>query len=540
MGNVITLEEELPYAQAVAVKGGLIEFVGSAADAQTLCGPDTEVVDYGEASIYPGFMEAHCHPITAGMIQCKDFYAPIKKELSLRENAEVVGCFAKEQPGRTLYRGMGFEVTDEMPTAALLDETASDETVILFSWDGHAIWMNTKAMEKFGIDEAFAAEFEPGLVPVDDAGKPTGYLVEAPAQIMMKNLLSDVDSEKHVMKCWEQFCFSMGYTACYDAGYEIASPNGCDLYRAIVDDGNFKLRTYSGSIIDEFCDDVPAAVAKIAADKDKYDSEYFKIIGVKMFADGVVENHTAVLSQPYEDMPGYCGKGRMVDFDSLVEMYAAAAQQDLNVHVHTIGDEAIKAHLNALEEVAHSGVSLEEMRPALAHLEVVDPADIDRFGQLGVNAVVAPLWTPKDGKDYLNEVRLLGEARAEREYPIKSFIDAGANIAFHTDFPVSPTISITRSVYTAVKRRRPDQGEEATRGAQEAIDRYQALCAMTKNVAYMWREEDRLGTIKAGKIANMAVFDSDFLKDDLDKVASSRHLSTIVDGEVVWAIEEMR
>jgi predicted amidohydrolase YtcJ len=151
---------------------------------------------------------------------------------------------------------------------------------------------------------------------------------------------------------------------------------------------------------------------------------------------------------------------------------------------------------------------------------------------------VPPLWTPKEDSTYPQEIKYVGKELADQAYPIKSFYDAGANVVFHSDFPVSPALSITDSIYMAEKRAFPKHygfGDMDTeRNIKEAITREQSLQAMTINVARQFRQEHRIGSIEFGKIANMTVFDCDFLHDDVEKVAEARVIATIVDGEEVY------
>lgn len=205
----------------------------------------------------------------------------------------------------------------------------------------------------------------------------------------------------------------------------------------------------------------------------------------------------------------------------------------MNVHVHTVGDAAVHCNLDAMEE-AMNVTGNADMRNALAHLQIVNQDDFKRFADFNVIAVVAPLWASKHPDYFLQELDYVGDKRAEAAYPIKSFIDKGTTYAFHTDFPVSKIVDIPESVFTAVKRRYHDKGEDAVREADEFITRYQALVGLTKNVAYMWHEEARMGTLEIGKIANMSVYTKDFLQDELDEIVNAKLVCTIVDGDIVY------
>ncbi|MCQ2565731.1 MAG: amidohydrolase [Clostridia bacterium] len=535
LGNVITMNETKPTAEAVCVRDGKIFYVGSEKTARTLCDENTKVIDLGENTIYPGFMEAHCHPMGAGKLLDTEAQCDVSAGESLEEYVKILADFIAKHPGRKIYFGHGFMERDVKPVASMLDAVCADKPVMLMTTDGHSMWLNTRAMEVFGLDKDAARAYGPATCRVFEDGTPTGYISENPVFDIRAKLKTDIDDGVRALLTAQNFFFSKGYTAIYDAGMELTEKTAPDIYAAAVAGGRYKLRTYSGSLINEFCEDIDGAVEHITDLQAKYNCEYFKIIGVKTFADGVVEGHTALLIDEYNDQPGYKGVSRLTDHDKLVQLYTSAAIHGMNVHVHTVGDEAIRCNLDAMEEAA-AATGLLDQRNALAHLQQVRKDDIQRFADLNVMAVVAPLWTPKHPDYFPQEVEYVGRERAENAYPIKSFAEAGANIAFHTDFPVSRNVSIPNTIYTAVMRRNAGSDPNCTREADEFITRYQALEGLTKNVAYMWHEENRLGTLEIGKIANMTVFDKNFLTDDLEEVGESDLVCTIVDGEIVYEV----
>lgn len=535
LGNVITMDERKPRAEAVAVKDGLIQYVGSREIALSLCDEKTEVIDFGENTIYPGFMEAHCHPLGAGKMLDTEALAKLSGGTNLPEYVELMKAFIDAHPGRNAYFGHGIMERDVPPTAAMLEGLA-DVPIVLFTVDGHSAWLNDHAMKEFHIDAEAVAQWGTSQVRVDEDGNPTGYVSEGPVFFIRASVKPDVAEGARFLMNSQNFFFSKGYTAVYDAGVEVVEPTCIDSYALATERGDLKLRTYAGSLIDENCEDIPAAVAAIAEMQKKYNGEYFKIIGAKAFTDGVIEAHTGLLLEDYCDTPGYKGVARMYDHEKLVQLYTAAAEHGMNVHVHTVGDGAIRVNLDAIEEAAKK-TGLMDQRHALAHLQLVDPADIKRFADLNVTAVVAPLWTPKHPDYFRQELDYVGAERAERAYPIRSFFDAGATTVYHTDFPVSPRVSLPNSVFNAEERKYPGDPKTAVREADEFVSRYQSLMAMTKNVAYMWHEEDRLGSLENGKIANMTVLNCDFLADDIEAVGAAQVVCTIVDGDIVYRNE---
>ena len=251
----------------------------------------------------------------------------------------------------------------------------------------------------------------------------------------------------------------------------------------------------------------------------------------------MTEAHTGWQNQDYLDQPGYHGVERFNDHDKMVELITEADKEGLAVHVHSEGGGATHFMLGCIEDAVKITGDKDQCN-VLAHLHFVTDEDIRRMAETGSVPAVAPLWTPAVPGIYDQEVGYVGKELADQAYPIKSFYDAGANVVFHSDYPVSPMMDIKLSIYMAEKRAAP-QGfmgitGDTRRNIKEAITREQSLRAMTINVARQWHQEHRLGSIEFGKIANMTVFDCDFLHDDIEKVAQANIVATIVDGEEVY------
>ena len=211
-------------------------------------------------------------------------------------------------------------------------------------------------------------------------------------------------------------------------------------------------------------------------------------------------------------------------------------REGMSVHVHSEGGGATHFMLGCIED-AEKITGDPDQRNVLAHLHSVTDEDIRRMAATGSIPAVAPLWTPAVPGNYEVECGYVGKELSDQSYPIKSFFDAGANVVFHSDYPVSPLMNIKYSIYTAEKHVYPKEvlgGKDNPRNIGEAITREQSLRAMTINVARQWHQEHRMGSIEFGKLANMTVFDCDFLHDDIEKVAQANVIATIVDGEEVY------
>lgn len=261
--------------------------------------------------------------------------------------------------------------------------------------------------------------------------------------------------------------------------------------------------------------------------------EYFSINGVKLFMDGVIEAHTGWLCEPYSDQNDYYGLKRGEDVGRLEKIVRFVNEKGLGAHFHAIGDGAVKAAVDAIC-AAQDSTGIKDARNIIAHLQIVRPEDIERMGEYGIMAAVAPLWVTVGDVSYQQTIEYLGQERAWNSYPVKSFIDAGARITFHTDYPVSPNMSIPLSIYYAVTITSPELGMKYRKNPEECITRQQSLEAMTLNPAFQWRQEGHLGYLSKGYVAHYTVYDTDFLNDDLDRIAKAKLICTAVDGDVVY------
>ncbi len=535
LGNIITVDDKRPFAKAALVKNGIFAYIGSAEEAKRLA-PDAEVLDYGDNFIYPGFMESHCHGHFAGLrfigqANLMDGGLTTDYERYRR----IIREFIAKNPHRDFYVAAGWVENEEQVTKAYLDEICADKPLLMQTSGGHSMLLNTKALEWAGIDAAYAKNMGYDLVHVDENGEPNGYICENPVMELMPKIPVTLQDAKDYLLVWQDFALRNGYTAVGDAGAEGIYKDSPQAYYELEKEGKLKLRTYAYSLTPDNVADPKAEVAEVVAKRAELDGEYFRIIGIKAFLDGVTEAHTAWQNQDYLDEPGYHGAERFNDHDKMVQLIVEADKEGLSVHVHSEGGGATHFMLGCIEDAEKITGDLDQ-RNVLAHLHFVTDEDVHRMAATRSVPAVPPLWTAKLPGNYEQEVSYVGEELTNQAYPIKSFCDAGANVVFHSDYPVSPLFDIKLSFYTAEKRCYPAalQLGDSPRNLKEAITREQSLRAMTINVAHQFRQEHRMGSIEYGKIANMTVFDCDFLHDDIEKVAQANLIATIVDGEEVF------
>ena len=536
LGNIITVDEKKPFAKAALVKNGVFAYVGSAEEVKKLACSDAQVLDYGDNYVYPGFLESHCHGHLAGYRAIGQADLMQAGFTDYPKYREIIKEFIAKNPQRQFYMAAGWVENEEYVTKAYLDEICSDKPLIMQTGGGHSMLLNTKAMQWAGIDAAYAKKWGYDLVHVDKDGEPDGYICEGPVFEITPKIPTSLEEIKEYLLAWQEIALKSGFTAVGDAGVEIVHRDAPKAFKELQEEGKLKLRTFAWMYVTDNIADPKAEIARIAAQRAELGGEYFNIIGPKAFLDGVTEAHTGWQNQDYLDEPGYHGAERFNDHDKMVQLIVEANKEGMSVHVHSEGGGATHYMLGCIEDAEKITGNMDQ-RNVLAHLHFVTDEDVHRMAATGSVPAVPPLWTPKAPGMYEQEVAYVGKELADQAYPIKSFYDAGANVVFHSDYPVSPMMDIKLSFYTAEKRNVPKElygGAMSPRNLDEAISREQSLRAMTINVARQFHQEHRMGSIEFGKIANMTVFDCDFLHDDIEKVAQANIIATIVDGEEVY------
>ena len=532
LGNIVTYDTDAPYVPAMAVKDGRIAYIGTEELARKLCDEHIKVLDYGTATVYPGFVDAHCHGLMAG--QRLAFECDLTPGNSMEEYCEILRKYIEKYPDRSCYKGAGWFKHAE-PTAAMLDAVCADKAVILNSADAHSMWVNTKALEEAGITAELAKQKGYDLIHVDENGNPSGLLCETGTSYVRNLHPNTVEELKEALLAWQAFAFQNGLTSAGEAMADMCE-GGMEAYEQLDREGKWKLRTfaypgYSNYITSGRFDEIPA---RFLEDKKRCDSDHFNLAGCKIILDGVVEAHTAYLDDGYTDQPEYHGVLNVPDPEVLNRYVLLLNRAGIPVQTHAIGDGAIRLIMDAYEKAELDTCNF-DIRNIVCHLQCVHKEDFIRFGAYHVIACVAPLWVPVEPDYFKTELGFLGEERAWHEYPIRSFADTGTTVVFHTDYPVSPNINPSEQLYAAVKRAASSRGPASVKNPEEGISIRQALLACTANCAYMWRKERELGTFAIGKWADCTVFDKDFLKtEDLNRVGETKLIATIVDGEEVY------
>jgi len=534
-GAVYTVDAVRSWAEAVAIRAGRIVYVGSDAGIRPFIGDKTRVIALGGKMLLPGFQDAHVHPVAAGieLSQCD------LNDLETREAllAKLRDCAAK-QPGEWLV-GSGWSLPlfpNADPGKELLDGIVSDRPAFLGAADGHSAWVNSRALVLAGID-AGTADPPNGRIERDpETGAPTGTLRESAVDLVARLLPTPTAEELQAgLRRSVAYLNSLGVTAMQEAS---ANREALETYRALEQRGELSVRVVVAlgtSVIGEKLGIDPAKDPELLADKlaalrSEFAGPRVHATAAKIFADGVIEARTAAMLEPYVDRPGERGEPNFSP-EQLDALVAALVRRSFSVHIHAIGDRAVRISLDALEAAgARRGVN--GPRHQLAHIEVIHPDDFPRFRSLGVIANFQPLWAWAD--PYITDLTLpaLTPEAARFIYPIRSIEAAGATVAFGSDWSVSSPDPLA-GIQVAVTRRDPD-ARTAPFLPDEAIVLGTALAAYTIDSAFALGLDAETGSIEVGKLADLVVVSHDVFALPPTKIGSARVLLTLVEGEAVY------
>lgn len=534
-GPVYTVDGAKPWARAVAVKGKRIAYVGDQAGVQAFVGPRTRVVDLAGRMLVPGFVEGHIHPLVGATITRG-------ADLQLNTREEILAALRayRDKMGPTdIVRGFGwryFAFPATGPRKEDLDAIWPDVPVILLAIDGHCGWVNSQALALAGVTKNTKDPL-PGFSYFERdpaTGEPTGYLVEVPAIVQVNNAVQPFSKDfvAESLGEWLPKASAAGITTLFDAGMQILpDKEGFDIYRNAEREGKLPLR-----VVGSYYHNNPAIdpLPAIQALRREFQSELVKASVLKLNIDGGDAQYTAAMLAPYADKPETSGD-TLLPPDLFADIIRRADREGLDIHIHSYGDRATRLSLDAFEAAIRANPS-RDRRNALAHLILIDPADTPRFGKLGVVAQFSAQWTVPD-RQWSDVTRARwGEARSGALYSMKSILDHGGTLSFGTDWPAAGFSSTYRpldAIESAITRRELDKPE----GPQlapvgEAITLEAAVRASTLGPAWQIGMEREIGSIEAGKLADLVVLERNLFDVPSHDIHKTKVLMTVMNGKV--------
>ena len=534
--KVYTVNAAQPWAQAIAMRGGLIEAVGSDADVAKLQGPSTKVIDAAGHLVLPGFFDSHVHFMMGSESLQK---AALDEAETLDDALRRVKDFAAANPDSKVILGRGWMYpifgTAALPDKKYLDAILPDRPVILVAYDAHTTWVNSKALELAGITKD--TPNPPNGIIVRDAktGEATGTLKEFAAAALLEKIIPKLTNEEEIqnilagMKLANSFGITHVYSVQDDSDH-------MDLYDTIRARNEQTLRIYFGTLCQapaltkEFLD-------KAEALRSTYHDEWYTAGAIKFFGDGVIESHTAAMLAPYSDDPSTSGH---LNWDP--EKYNAAVleldRRGFQIFTHAIGDRAIRMALDGYEQ-AHKINARPDSRDRVEHIEDPGTDDIPRFGKLHVLASMQPLHAYPNDDNLHVWARNVGPVREQNAWPWHQILTSGGQLTFGSDWPVV-TMDPWKAIQTLMTRKTIEGTPEGGWTPQAKISLEQAIYGYTLGAAYAGFFDKMEGSIAAGKRADLIILSQDLFSIPAEKIHETKVLSTLVGGTVVYQLAQQK
>jgi predicted amidohydrolase YtcJ len=527
-GRIYTVNPDQPWAQAVAIRNGKIVFVGSDDGVRSYIGVETETHDLRGRLMLPAFQDSHVHPIY-GALEALSCYLGDQDDVAGYRSAIV--AYAAANPEKPWITGGGWSMAafgpGASPSKAILDELVPDQPVYLRSADGHTGWANSKALEIAGITKNTRDPVD-GVIDRDpETGEVIGSLQEGAMTLVEKHIPQTTLEERlAALEFARDLLHGYGITSIQEA---YAFEDDLEAYAKL--DSNDKLKLRVVAALWWAREKTEEQIPYLLELRDKYHKGNVRPTSVKIMQDGVMENYTAVMLEPYLTEEGTRGIS-MVEPEFLKEAVTLLDAEGFQVHFHAIGDGAIRQSLDAIEEARNRNGDLEH-RHHISHLQIIDPDDIARFAELDVIANFQPLWAYAD--DYVVDLTIpfIGQERANWMYPIKSVIDSGGTVAFGSDWSVS-TANPFPQIETAVTRIDADNHDTPVMNPEQRITLEQAIEAFTINAAFVNKQEDNTGSIETGKLADLIVIDRNLFEIEATEISDASVLLTLFEGEPVY------
>jgi predicted amidohydrolase YtcJ len=526
-GAVYTVNEEQPWAEAVAIKGGKIIFVGRNEDAGPHISDTTEVVDIGQGLLLPGFHDSHMHPMRAGnrFLRCQMNGLAWPDEVL----AELKRCEKNLRPGQWL-RGVGLADT-LFASGGLhrsqLDAIAPDRPAFVTDDRGFLAWVNSAALAVAGI-EASTANPEGGEIEREpDSKQPTGVLRYSATGPLYTRIPEPNEADlREALRLASEMANSFGITSSNEA---LVLKENWQAFVAADRAGELTLRV-TGSLGWEWSEGLEQLSA-LRQRQEAYSSPYFRADSVKLFLDGsLMANYGAALLAPYHNSDGQYGSLTPNNHQAILDAVIAIDAAGMNVHMHALGDRAVRFGLDAIETAIQANPP-RDRRHQIAHLELVHPDDLPRFAELGVTANYQALWAYLDGERQA-EIEAIGPDRASRMFAIRNMLDSGARVVFGSDW-ISESMNPLYSIQVAVTRRPPD-GSEPAWLPEQRITLEQALRAYTIDGARLAGQEQLTGSIEVGKAADLVLLERNLFEVDEMEISQVPVLRTLLDGRTVY------
>ena len=524
-GNIITIDEAIPRAEAVAIRDGRIVAVGSNEELATFKANAKRVIDLDGATLMPGFIDAHTHFVSGGMTLSRVRLGGL---FTMREWQQAVLARVRETEPGAWVSGRGWDDTKRtddvaLPTKEELDEVSPHNPVYLGRADGHVGWANSLALREAGINGDTDDPYG-GHIVRDEHGEPTGILQET-AKLMVERILpvpGKAEQEKALSDALAEAA-RFGITSIHDN----APAEDIALYQAFRERGELTVRVNTLVRGWEVPEPFLEPMIKMGV-RTGFGDDWIKLGALKLSLDGTLGSRTAAMLEPYSDDPGNTGVFR-ISQEELNPIIERAHRHRIQVALHAIGDAACRMALDAIEHATRQ-YEWADHRHRIEHEQSITREDMERFPKLGVIASLQPVHGITD----LNWVESrVGPERVKTAYAWRSFLDIGTHICLGTDWPVE-TLDPRVGLYHAVTRQDIHGNPPGGRWPEEALTIEETLKGYTLDAAWAEFAEDRKGSLTSGKYADLCVLDADPTTVDPNNLMDLGVLATIVEGRTVF------
>jgi predicted amidohydrolase YtcJ len=519
-GAIYTLDAKHPWASALVVSGGRIAYVGSDAGAGAYAGKDAHVISLSGRMVLPGFHDAHAHPMSAGLRLLRCRLDDLKSAAEIHTAVRACDRTVKED---WLFAS-GWSPALAPASLGTLDELVPDRPAYLATEDGFSVWVNSRTLAAAGIDPKTSGI--KGLERDPVTHLPTGVVRDDALTLVRKFRPQPTEARfREAFRRWSERAHKFGITSVFDAA---ASAPMVEAYHAADQAGELGLRVVAAQLVDTKRG--PEQVDEMITRRDSTRGLRFRADAAKIFLDGEIGMHTAALLQPYADTPGSRGE-LFVQPDALDALVRRLDAAGFMIHMHVMGDRAVRAGLDSIEQ-ALAANGEKDRRHQLAHVGMADPANLPRFGRLGVTANLSPGWFQASDPAMAATEAVLDPQRRGWMYPAKSIASGGGRIVLSSDWPAT-SMNPLDNIQIAVTRQ-PLDGSKPAKQPQERIDLATALAAYTREAAWVAREDAVDGSLEVGKAADLIVLDRNLFKTPVGSLRKARVLLTLLDGEPVY------
>ncbi len=517
--RIFTSDEANPRAEAIAIKGNRIVYVGTNAEAEAFKDASTRVIDAQGHTLTPGFIDTHVHllwgSIWMGNAQLQEVRTKEDLKKILVEFAE-----ANKTSEWVVGRGIRYNIVS---TRQELDEIIADRPIYIGAFDGHTGWANTKALEMAGILKDDGRELTNGIIVRDEHGLAAGELREGDAMHTVFGLVPvpDANRKRELLKLGIKEFNKTGITSVHNMNGDMEEMLA---YAALEDSGEMNMRVYVPYHVKP---ETKEEELKEAAEMAKIQMDYVRGGAAKFFMDGVWESYTAFNIDPYADDPSVGIVAPIFSLEHFVRMASLCDKMGMQIAVHACGDGAVRQTLDGYEAIQKAN-GKRDSRHRVEHIEVCQPEDMPRFKELGVIASMQTSHSPFSLEDDVVWTKRTGPQRWHISFPWRDLKNAGAHLSLGSDWTVAPFDPMV-NIYVALNRKKL-----AEENPNQNLTLEECIIGYTRDAAYVEFKENEKGQLKEGYLADLVLFSHDLFEVKPEEIMSAKAVLTMIDGRIVF------